>query len=101
MTFAIAQIAALPAGFERLRASAEAEGFAFLTRLATRWHGGRYEDDTLATVSVVLEGNELIAIGAQTFDEYDPAPQNRRIRHFYVHPSRRRSGCGRALAGAL
>lgn len=49
----------------------------------------------------VLANGELVAIGAQTYDEYDPSPLHRRIRHFYVRPDRRRDGVGRALAQCL
>ena len=49
----------------------------------------------------VFSDGALTAIGAQTFDEYDPSPDHRRIRHFYVAPASRRAGVGRALAGAL
>jgi GNAT superfamily N-acetyltransferase len=101
MSFAVIRLAAFPPAFEALRASAEAEGFGFLTRLAVKWRGDRYGDDRLATVRAAFDGDEIIAVGAQTCDEYDPSPDHRRIRHFYVHPGRRRVGCGRALAAAL
>lgn len=97
----IAQLHDLPTAFAPLRRRAEAEGFAFLTRLADRWRDGRYDDDAHATLRASFEGAALVAIGAQTFDEYDPAPAHRRIRHFYVNPDHRRTGVGRALAAAL
>ena len=58
-------------------------------------------DDALATVWGAFAGDALIAIGAQTHDEYDPSPLHRRIRHFFVHPDHRRGGVGRALAARL
>jgi GNAT superfamily N-acetyltransferase len=58
-------------------------------------------DDALATVWGAFAEGALIAIGAQTYDEYDPSPQHRRIRHFYVRPDHRRGGVGRALAVKL
>ncbi len=95
------RLSALPLDFNALRADAEAEGFAFLRRLNDRWRGGSYNADTDATLHGVFDGDTLVAIGAQTYDEYDPAPDHRRLRHIYVSPSRRRLGLGRALASDL
>jgi len=92
---------ALPASFGALRDAAKAEGYDFLDRLGARWDGQAYLDDGDASVFGVFADGILIAIGAQTFDEHDPAPDRRRMRHFYVRPDARRSGVGRALAGAL
>jgi len=92
---------ALPAGFDALRAEARAEGFAFLDRLDARWRDGAYLGDGEAALFCVFADGAPIAIGAQTADDYDPSPERRRIRHFYVRPDRRRGGVGRALAGAL
>ena len=91
----------LPDGFPALRALAEAEGHQFLERLSLRWRDGRYLDDADAAMMGAMADSALIAIGAQTFDDYDPHPDCRRVRHFYVAPPFRRSGLGRALAGAL
>lgn len=91
----------LPDSFGALRAAAKAEGYDFLDRLGVRWRDGMYLDDGDACVLGVFEGGDLVAVGAQTADEYDPQPDHRRIRHFYVHPEMRRAGVGRALAGAL
>ncbi|MBY0567041.1 MAG: GNAT family N-acetyltransferase [Hyphomonadaceae bacterium] len=101
MRFALIKIGALPASFAALREAAELEGYAFVRRLGDRWDGERYEDDALATVWGAIEDNALVAIAAQTFDEYDPSPRHRRIRHFYVRPDMRRGGVGRALAARL
>lgn len=57
--------------------------------------------DELATVWGAVADGELVAIGAQTYDEYDPSPLHRRIRHFYVRPDRRRGGLGRVVARCL
>lgn len=101
MRLALTKIGALPASFTALRDAAELEGYAFVRRLGDRWDGVRYQDDVLATVWGAFEDDALIAIAAQTFDEYDPSPLHRRIRHFYVRPDRRRGGVGRALAAQL
>jgi GNAT superfamily N-acetyltransferase len=91
----------LPAQFAELRASAEAEGYLFLNRLASRWRDGAYDGDASATVLGAYDADMLIAVGAQTADEYDPHPNHRRIRHFYVLPETRRRGAGCALGEAL
>jgi GNAT superfamily N-acetyltransferase len=101
MSFAVTKISALPASFAALREAAEREGFNFLGRLSERWDGRRYLHDDLASVWGAVDGGALIAIGAQTFDEYDPSPLHRRIRHFYVWRDRRRGGVGRAVAAML
>lgn len=101
MSFALTPIVSLPAGFAALAVAAEREGYDFLKRLAARWNGGSYDDDELASVWAAEEGGVLIAVGAQTYDEYDPSPLHRRVRHFYVRPDMRREGVGRALAQQL
>lgn len=102
MDIRIARVEAeMPAGFEALRAAASAEGFGFLDRLAVHWRAGAYDGDARACVLGAWLGDELAAIGAQTPDDYDPHPQHRRLRHFYVAPQWRHSGVGRALAAAL
>lgn len=101
MSFALTPIVSLPAGFAALAVASQREGYDFLKRLAARWNDGAYDDDELASVWAAEEGGVLIAIGAQTYDEYDPCPLHRRLRHFYVRPDMRRSGVGRALAQQL
>lgn len=101
MSFALTKIGPMPADFAALREAAEREGYRFLQRLGDRWDGERYRDDELATVWGAVEDGALIAIGAQTYDEYDPSPLHRRIRHFYVRPDHRRGGVGRAVAMQL
>jgi GNAT superfamily N-acetyltransferase len=101
MSFELRRLGPLPADFPALAETARQEGYDFVSRLGARWDGARYMGDTLATVWGVFAGDELIAIGAQTHDEYDPSPLHRRLRHFYVHPDHRRSGVGRALAVKL
>jgi GNAT superfamily N-acetyltransferase len=101
MSFALMRITAMPRDFADLRALAEREGYGFLRRLSERWNGESYLDDQLATVWGAVKAGALIAIGAQTYDEYDPSPLYRRIRHFYVEPEHRRGGVGRAVAAKL
>lgn len=101
MSFALMRIAAMPDTFDDLRAIAEHEGYGFVRRLGERWDGKQYVDDQLATVWGATNGDALVAIGAQTYDEYDPSPLHRRIRHFYVRPDWRRGGVGRAVAVKL
>ncbi|MDZ4777588.1 MAG: GNAT family N-acetyltransferase [Alphaproteobacteria bacterium] len=91
----------LPESFAALDATARAEGYDFLARLARNWRDGAYLGDADASVFGVYGEGDLVAVGAQTADEYDPSPDHRRIRHFYVHPDTRRSGIGTTLAGTL
>lgn len=101
MSLALTRIQALPDDFAALREAAQREDFHFLGRLAQRWDGARYGEDGRASVWGATIDGALIAIGAQTHDEYDPSPLNRRIRHFYVSHDQRRGGVGRALAQQL
>jgi len=101
MTLALTPIRALPRDFADLQATAEAEGFRFLQRLGARWDAKSYAGDCDATIWGAVSDGALIAIGAQTHDEYDLSPLHRRIRHFYVRPDRRRGGVGRAVAARL
>lgn len=100
MSLAIVSLrSGLPAAFEALRAQAEDEGYTFLSRLQMRWRDGAYDGDEHASVLGVIANGALVAVGAQTRDEY--APAHRRIRHFYVSSAQRRQGAGRLLATAL
>ncbi len=101
MEISLERIGELPPAFEPMRAAAAEEGFHFLDRLAERWQGGAYDGDAHACVLGALVDGEFAAIGAQTADDYDPDPDHRRLRHFYVAPLWRRSGVGRALAASL
>lgn len=92
---------ALPDSFPALAAVAKAEGYDFLDRLVARWREGAYLEDRDASVLAAFADDQVIAIGTQTFDEYEPHPDHRRLRHFYVHRDHRRAGIGRTLAGAL
>ena len=101
MSLELRRLGPLPADFPALAETARQEGYDFVSRVGARWDGARYMDDALATVWGAFAGDALIAIGAQTHDEYDPSPLHRRIRHFFVHPDHRRGGVGRALAAKL
>jgi GNAT superfamily N-acetyltransferase len=101
MNFELRRLGPLPADFPALAETAKLEGYDFVSRLGARWDGARYMDDMVATVWGAFAGDALIAIGAQTHDEYDPSPLHRRIRHFYVRSDHRRDGVGRALAAKL
>jgi GNAT superfamily N-acetyltransferase len=101
MSLELRRLGPLPADFPALADAARREEYEFVHRLGARWDGATYMDDTLATVWGAFADDVLIAIGAQTHDEYDPSPRHRRIRHFYVHPDHRHGGIGRALAAKL
>lgn len=101
MTQIVRLDAELPESFATLNDCAKIEGYGFLDRLAKNWQGGAYLGDTDASVFGVFGLGDLVAIGAQTADEYDSSPDHRRLRHFYVHPDARRNGIGRNLAGTL
>lgn len=100
MTQVVRLDAALPESFAALKACAKVDGYDFLNRLEKNWNGA-YLGDEDASVFGVFGMGDLVAIGAQTADEYDPSPDHRRLRHFYVHPDARRTGIGRTLAGTL
>lgn len=84
--------AALPDSFAALMGAASGEGFTFLEPLASRWTGEAYDRDEDASVMAVFGDGALTAIGAQTYDDDDPSPDHRRIRHFYVAPASRCAG---------
>jgi GNAT superfamily N-acetyltransferase len=93
-------LAALPAGFDALRADALAEGFRQVERLAADWEAGttRFDRDGEALLAARLNG-VLVGIGGLTIE---PAvPDALRMRRFYVRPAFRRIGVGRRLVTAL
>jgi GNAT superfamily N-acetyltransferase len=92
--------AALPAGFEVLRAEARAEGFTFLDRLADDWDAGTLRFDRLgeALLFAAVDGAPA-GIGGLTLEP--SRPDTLRVRRFYVRPRFRRHGVGRALAEAI
>jgi GNAT superfamily N-acetyltransferase len=101
MMITVSALHDLPPAFAILREEAAAEGFAFLDRLSDHWRDASYKRDTGAALCAAHADGALVGIGAHTIDFYDPAPDHRRIRHFYVSPSARRRGVGQLLAGAI
>jgi GNAT superfamily N-acetyltransferase len=90
--------AALPDGFEALRAAAEAEGHRHLERLAAEWAERPAMFHALMTAW--REGG-LVAVGGIT-DEPEPAAEPAwRMRRLYVAPAARRMGVARTLVNAL
>ena len=70
-----------------------------LDRLAAEWGVGQRFDRAGEALLAAWFGGGLAGVGGIT---PDPAmPGALRLRRFYVHPSHRRRGAGRALAAAL
>ena len=93
-------VAALPPGFEGLRAEAEAEGHRHLGRLAADWESRAMRFDRPGEILLALYSDGVLAgIGGLT---EDPAlPGALRMRRFYIGKRLRRSGLGRQLAATL
>jgi len=93
-------VAALPVGFEALRAEAHANGHSMLDTLAGEWASGaaRFDQPGEMLIAAFIDG-ELAGIGGVT---QEPAiPGALRMRRFYVALTYRRHGIGRALAATL
>ena len=90
----------LPAGFEKLRAEALAEGFRQVERFAAEWASRttRFDRGGEALLAAGLNG-ELAGIGGLTIEPVVPGAL--RMRRFYVRPQFRRYGVGRKLATAV
>lgn len=94
-------VAALPDGFDDLRADADAEGFGNMARLAADWTGGVERFDAPGTaLFAALDGGVLAGLGGVTREPTDPGGAVRRMRRFYVRPAFRRRGHGEALVAA-
>ncbi len=93
---------ALPDGVEALRDAARAEGFAHMDRLIDEWRGGaqRFNRAGEALFAAYWDG-ALAGVGGLTREPSDPDAAILRARRLYVHPTRRKNGVARALAGAL
>lgn len=89
---------ALPAGFEVLRAEAEAEGHRHMTRLEDEFRLG---SQAFIAVFAAWTGGALAGIGALTPEPTPAAEPTLRMRRLYVRPPFRRQGVARALASAL
>ena len=70
-----------------------------LDRLAADWNMGHRFDRTSDALLAAWHGYALAGVGGITLDPAVPGAL--RLRRFYVHPSHRRRGTGRALAAAL
>lgn len=92
-------VEALPDGFEALLADARTEGVRNMALLADEWASGaeRFDGQGAALFAAFVEG-ELAGVGGVTAEKAEPAMRMRRL---YVRPRFRRSGVGRALAGAM
>jgi GNAT superfamily N-acetyltransferase len=89
----------LPAGFDALLADARAEGIRNMSLLAEEWASAaeRFDGPQDALFAALVDG-ELAGVGGVTAEKTEPAMRMRRL---YVRPRFRRSGVGRALAGAM
>jgi GNAT superfamily N-acetyltransferase len=90
----------LPAGFDELRAEANAEGYRFVERLAKDWeeNAARFDRDGEALLAAYV-GDVLAAIGGITLDPL--VADMLRVRRFYVRSAFRGHGVGRRLVEAL
>ena len=93
----IEPITVLPRQFNDLRADAHAEGFSHIEDLWRQWHEeGRCFDRRGEMLVVALAGQDLAGIGGITEDFIDTSWL--RMRRFYVRPTFRRQGVGKAIA---
>jgi len=89
----------LPEGFAKLSAEAKAEGVRNMTLLADQRASGEQRFDSGgAALFAAFGGGELAGVGGVSAEASEPAMRMRRL---YVRPRFRRSGVGRALAGAM
>lgn len=89
----------------RLLEASQAEGFAFMVRLADELERGCYLKPG-AALFAAWEAAHLLGVVGLTPDPYLREPQSYqpnvgRVRHLYVAPYARRAGVGRALLAAL
>ena len=90
----------LPAGFDTLRAEADAEGYRFLERLSDDWPSGAMRFDRPGEALLAVRSADMLAaIGGLTSDPF--VTDALRMRRFYVGAAFRRRGIGRRLATAL
>jgi GNAT superfamily N-acetyltransferase len=85
-----------------LAGDAGSEGFGFIDRLDREWADGsnRFDRDGECLLGLI-EDNALIAIGGLNRDPYTFDIRTGRIRHLYVRPKFRRSGCATQLMREL
>ena len=100
--FAVSPILALPADFETLLRSSQAEGFGMLRTLHDEWSSGANRFDLPGEIVCEVRGPEgLAAVGGLNRDPYCGDPTAGRLRRLYVAPPARRRGVGRALVRHL
>lgn len=93
-------VAALPFGFDDLRAEARADGHRMLDTLAVDWASGRTRFNRPGErLLAAYVGDELAGIGGLTQEA--AVPDALRVRRFYVRIGYRRHGVGRAIATEL
>ena len=90
----------LPA-LSELAAIATGEGYRFVARFLADLQVSSSSSARFAGFLAVLERGQLVALGGVTPDPYRPASNVGRVRHVYVHPTRRGEGIGADLIAAL
>jgi N-acetylglutamate synthase-like GNAT family acetyltransferase len=90
----------LPA-LRELAAIATAEGYRFVARFLADLQDSSSSSERFAGFLVVLEQGQLVALGGVTPDPYRPDSNVGRVRHVYVHPTRRGEGIGADLIATL
>lgn len=91
-------IAELPPDVDRLLDAAAGEGHNLMSRLVEEWRDGSNRFDGPGEVLAEVRcGGALCGVGGVNVDPYIDDPTVGRIRHVYVHPSRRRQGVGKTL----
>jgi len=87
-----------PPDLARLLDAAQSEGHNLVTRLVEEWGDGSNRFDRRGEVLAEVRcDGDLCAVGGLNVDPYMDDPAVGRIRHVYVHPSRRRQGVGKTL----
>jgi len=89
---------ALPEGFDRLRAEADAEGHGHLSRLAAEWTEA---PGMFHALQAAFDGGRLLGIGGITDEPQDAGESAWRMRRLYVEKASRRAGVARAIAETL
>ena len=84
-----------------LAAIATAEGYRFVARFLTDLQVSSSSSERFAGFLGVLDQGRLVALGGVTADPYRPASNVGRVRHVFVHPTRRGEGIGTQLIAAL
>lgn len=102
MTVQIVRVVdALPDGFEALLDLAAAEGVRNMRALADQWADGSQRFDGEGEgLFATFAGADLAGVGGVTVETGAGEPAMR-MRRLYVRPDLRRTGAGRALAGAM